>query len=89
MGVCKALRVLKVRHTSTAIWLNLSRRWAIGAKIRRRRVKVGERAPGGAAEDYSEALMESGEPTANANNNTQPIAIAAARSFFIVLSLDA
>lgn len=33
--------------------------------------------------------MESGEPTANANNNTQPMAIAAAKSFFIVPSPDA
>ena len=42
-----------------------------------------------AAEDYSEVATERGEPTANANNNTQPIAIAAARSFFIVPSPDA
>jgi len=86
----KALRVLKVGHTSTAIWLILSRGQTIDAKIRRRGDWRGERAaPNGAAEDYSEVAIERGEPTANANNNTQPIAIAAARSFFIVPSPDA
>ncbi|XYK60841.1 hypothetical protein ACSJLX_003646 [Serratia marcescens] len=83
--MCKALRVLKVRHTSTANWLILSRGQAIDAKIRRRGDWRDER-PERAAEDYSEVTMERGEPTANANNNTQPIAIAAARSFFIVPS---